>query len=162
MLVYGVPYIPQADRIRLLPPDGKQPPESVLDLADPCIPRTAGELNYLITMRIKKEFTEKGKSYALFNEIIADLDDAKMAIKQGIKLDGFAGELIDLAYTFIFETDKLDKDIVLPDSVEEQEKIGQRLISASGALECAKLEFYRRVVSKYEDQKILDNGDVYE
>lgn len=30
-----------------------------------------------------------------------------------------------------------------------------------GALEGAKMEFYRRVASKYEDQKIIDNGDVY-
>lgn len=30
-----------------------------------------------------------------------------------------------------------------------------------GVLECVKLEFYRRAVAAYEDQKILDNGDVY-
>jgi hypothetical protein len=30
-----------------------------------------------------------------------------------------------------------------------------------GALEGAKLEFYRRVVSKYEDGKIIENGAVY-
>ena len=30
-----------------------------------------------------------------------------------------------------------------------------------GALEGAKLEFYRRVVSPYEDKKIEENGDVY-
>ena len=30
-----------------------------------------------------------------------------------------------------------------------------------GVLECAKLEIYRRVVAKYEDTKIADNGDVY-
>jgi hypothetical protein len=30
-----------------------------------------------------------------------------------------------------------------------------------GALEGAKLEFYRRVVAPYEDQKIQENGDVY-
>jgi len=30
-----------------------------------------------------------------------------------------------------------------------------------GALEGAKLEFYRRQVAKYEDQKIKENGDVY-
>ena len=29
------------------------------------------------------------------------------------------------------------------------------------AMECAKLEFYRRVVAPYEDQKIQQNGDVY-
>jgi hypothetical protein len=30
-----------------------------------------------------------------------------------------------------------------------------------GALECAKLEFTRRVVIPYEDAKIKTNGDVY-
>lgn len=30
-----------------------------------------------------------------------------------------------------------------------------------GALESAKLEFYRRLVSEYEDKKIQENGDVY-
>ena len=29
-----------------------------------------------------------------------------------------------------------------------------------GALECAKLEFYRRMVSSYEDLKIKHNGDI--
>lgn len=31
-----------------------------------------------------------------------------------------------------------------------------------GVLESAKLEFYRRAVSKYEDKKIIENSDVYE
>lgn len=30
-----------------------------------------------------------------------------------------------------------------------------------GILECAKLEFYRRVAAPYEDKKIQENGDVY-
>jgi len=30
-----------------------------------------------------------------------------------------------------------------------------------GALECAKLELYRRVAAPYEDDKIAENGDVY-
>jgi len=30
-----------------------------------------------------------------------------------------------------------------------------------GALECAKLEFYRRLVGPYEDIKIRANGDIY-
>jgi hypothetical protein len=30
-----------------------------------------------------------------------------------------------------------------------------------GALECAKQEFYRRVVAPYETQKALENSDVY-
>lgn len=31
-----------------------------------------------------------------------------------------------------------------------------------GVLECAKLELYRRIAIPYENQKILDNGDVYD
>ena len=31
-----------------------------------------------------------------------------------------------------------------------------------GALECAKLELYRRIAVPYEDQKIQESGDVYE
>lgn len=30
-----------------------------------------------------------------------------------------------------------------------------------GALECVKLELYRRIASPYEDIKLTDNGDVY-
>lgn len=30
-----------------------------------------------------------------------------------------------------------------------------------GMLECCKLEFYRRAVAEYEDEKIKENGDVY-
>lgn len=30
-----------------------------------------------------------------------------------------------------------------------------------GALECAKLELYRRKIALYENQKIVENGDVY-
>lgn len=32
---------------------------------------------------------------------------------------------------------------------------------AVSALECAKLELYRRVAAPYEDEKIKENGDVY-
>lgn len=62
-------------------------------------PRTAGELNYLITEIIKVYFSGT-KNYQAINDII-------------------------------------------------------------GALEGAKLEFYRRVVAPYENTKILENGDVY-
>ena len=41
---------------------------------------------------------------------------------------------------------------------EKYEAINQVI----GALECAKLEFYRRLAAPYEDKKIKENGDVYE
>jgi hypothetical protein len=37
----------------------------------------------------------------------------------------------------------------------------QRLNDVVGALECNKLEIYRRLAAPYEDQKIRDNGDVF-
>ncbi len=36
-----------------------------------------------------------------------------------------------------------------------------RINDVIGALEGAKLEFYRRVAAPYEDTKIKENGDVY-
>lgn len=37
----------------------------------------------------------------------------------------------------------------------------ERFNAAIGALESAKLELYRRLISPYEDRKIKENGDVY-
>lgn len=37
----------------------------------------------------------------------------------------------------------------------------QTINDVVGALEGAKLEFYRRVAAPYEDEKIQQNGDVY-
>lgn len=37
----------------------------------------------------------------------------------------------------------------------------QQINDIVGALEGAKMEFYRRVAAPYEDKKILENGDVY-
>jgi hypothetical protein len=37
----------------------------------------------------------------------------------------------------------------------------QTLNDIVGVLECCKLEFYRRKISPYEDNKIASNGDVY-
>jgi hypothetical protein len=37
----------------------------------------------------------------------------------------------------------------------------QQINDIIGALEGCKLEFYRRLVAEYENEKILENGDVY-
>lgn len=37
----------------------------------------------------------------------------------------------------------------------------EQINAVVGALECAKLEFYRRVAAPYEDVKLVRNGDVY-
>jgi hypothetical protein len=42
-----------------------------------------------------------------------------------------------------------------------QEQDYRAINDVLGALEGAKLEFYRRVAVPYEDKKIVENGDVY-
>lgn len=46
--------------------------------------------------------------------------------------------------------------------VLERETNYARLNELVGALECAKLELYRRVAAPYEDRKAAENGEVYE
>jgi len=138
-----VPYIKAEDRIRL-----------AMDF-----PRTAGELNYLLTLRIKKEFTDKGKSYALFNDIVAAIETVKI----GAASTELAEDLENIMSTYLFATTDLAAldARTEPPTEEELVTLQQRGISALGAIECAKLEFIRRVVSPYEDTKIASNGDVY-
>ena len=45
--------------------------------------------------------------------------------------------------------------------VQEGEVSYRKINDAIGALECAKLELYRRLAAPYEDKKIIENGDVY-
>jgi len=59
-----------------------------------------------------------------------------------------AGELNFLITTFI-------RDYYL------REPCYQTINDIVGALEGAKLEFYRRIAAPYEDIKIKENGDVY-
>jgi hypothetical protein len=158
-----VPYIKPEERERLTPPEGMKAG----------IPKTSGELNYLISMRIKHEIEREGRPpekgstlkyngpYELYNDIISDLDDAKLATKMGIRPEpGFAGDVIDCVAKFVLQTDNLD-EVVPPTSQGELEAIAKRQASAAGAIEAAKLEFHRRVVAVYEDDKRRLNGDVY-
>lgn len=45
--------------------------------------------------------------------------------------------------------------------VDEHDRKYEICNAVVGALECAKLEFYRRVVAPYEQKKITENGDVF-
>ena len=72
------------------------------------------------------------------------------------------------------EKDKVDKDNLITNAgqfnyalhqvidiyFEQNDFNYQSCNDIIGAMECAKMELYRRIVSKYEDAKILQNGDV--
>ena len=80
------------------------------------------------------------------NEIEPVLNPLLEQIKQG-KFDS-PGE-INYMLTRIIKTVLLDR----PNYCGFNEMIG--------VLDCAKLELYRRMVAKYEDKKIQENGDIY-
>ena len=50
---------------------------------------------------------------------------------------------------------------VLVDYLNRSEQTYRTYNDILGALEGAKLEFYRRVMAPYEDKKCAENGDVY-
>ena len=51
--------------------------------------------------------------------------------------------------------------MIIKNYIETQSLSYQAINDVLGALEGAKLEFYRRVVIPYEEEKIIRNGDVY-
>lgn len=59
-----MPYIDQQDRDRLM-----------VD-----VPKTAGELNYKITLLLIQYLTTKGESYQTYNDMIGALEGAKLEL----------------------------------------------------------------------------------
>lgn len=82
---------------------------------------------------IKQELKDKFKTIEIFLETI------------------FPSNSGELNYLFTLIIDQYCKSSLRYSSIND----------AIGALEGAKLEFYRRVVAGYEDLKITENGDVY-
>ena len=77
---------------------------------------------------------------------------------------------------YILPSERVSYDFTTPRSVGELnygitllcinylEKNGKKYATINdivGALEGAKMEFYRRIAAPYEDTKIMANGDVY-
>jgi len=50
---------------------------------------------------------------------------------------------------------------IIQKTLQRQGMRYQTLNAVIGSLECCKLEVYRRLASPYEDEKISQNGDVY-
>lgn len=51
--------------------------------------------------------------------------------------------------------------LILTEYIKDKQLSYQTINDIIGALEGAKLEFYRRIAVPYEDTKIKENGDVY-
>lgn len=80
-------------------------------------------------------------------KLIEALQQLKKIVFETTDVDGLDGDLNFVITTLLLMT--------------LQEKRYQTLERVIGLLECVKMEFYRRMVSPYEDKKIIENGDVY-
>jgi len=84
--------------------------------------------------------------------------------QERIELDSLIPELVDVvlasgtnpASNMNYLIAKISDEIVM----RRGERYGL-YNSLIGALECYKLEIYRRMIAPYEDEKIISNGDVY-
>ena len=146
-----MPYIAPADRKRLEQEGGEA--------------KTPGELNYLIT-KIIDNFLDRpdGIRYALLNEAVGALESVKLELYRRITAPtpdqefsengGDGNTPGDLNFLII----RLVEGYLALLQGSRSAKLNEVI----GALDCAKLELYRRVAAPYEDQKIAESGDVYE
>lgn len=83
-----------------------------------------------------------------------DTDKRELIDPHVNELCGLLANMGDLNYTI---TQLCDAYLATEEGIRYS-----RLNDLVGALECAKLELYRRVAAPYEDKKAQENGDAYE
>jgi alpha-tubulin suppressor-like RCC1 family protein len=105
------------------------------------LPATVGELNYKIMTIINMFVCRYGESYTLYNRIIGCLECLKCQgedCESPVVYDEILYEIKQVLSGYQF----------------------QNHIERKGVIGCVELEIYRRMVSKYEDEKIKQNGDL--
>ena len=115
-------------------------------------PQTVGELNYLITRAIQIWIRDHGgESYTNYNSVIGFLLLIDMNMREPDyhcqapeNMTGLYKEVGGMIATYLRRSASLS------------------LMEVRGVVECVKLEFYRRAVAAYEDEKCKENGDVYD
>jgi len=118
---------------------------------------TSGELNYNITKVIDDFVLLYGMYYETFNTIMGVLEKVKAVFisqdKQSLSFFEFIKE----------DTEALVVDIAIEIEafVFASHDTSDKTLAVLGALEGAKTEFIRRVITPYENKKCAENGDVY-
>ena len=117
-------------------------------------PTNEGDLNYFITTISLEYLNTHGESYKTYNDIFGALsmllsdskEDTLLLMKEGME------NKIQLGATLaqVIRRYKHAKGNTLDGDIE-----------ARGVVFLNSLEIYRRKVSKYESEKMLENGDVF-
>ncbi len=114
-------------------------------------PTTAGELNFLLTVEIINYVRQHpdGLRYAQINTVVSVLEATKL-----------------ITWTLPWESMQFSPEQVkflqaVQGHTTKAMAAGMHRLEVLGALECAKMEFYRRVAAPYEREAMAKNGDVY-
>jgi len=100
------------------------------------VARNRGEFNYLVSGEVKKYLDKFGYRYQRMDEVI---------------------EVLSQYCDRIFTGDQALLAVCIEDIIENRDYEDD----IEGTLHSVLLEFYRRVVAPYEDEKCKTNGDVY-
>lgn len=138
-----MPYIDQAARA---------------EIAEGRTPKTPGELNFQLTRIVMNDLAERGPlSYTACHGVITSLEALKVEVIVANLPPGVpfciqrGGEPSALSLKLALVLAEFGK----------ANGAAWSLADVLGTIECVKLEFYRRVVAPYEDQKCEQNGDAY-
>lgn len=107
-------------------------------------PEDNGDLNFLFFELFQNHFLTQGMRYQQVHEVLRAIESCKLFIATGQNPYGLTNDRLTLS-TF----DMIQKKMT-----------GTQFGDVIGALEGAKLEFYRRIAGGYEDLAIIRNGDV--
>jgi hypothetical protein len=131
-----MPYIKPEDRFRALSE-----------------PQNAGELNYCLTMTSWKYLQTKGECYQTYNDIFACLHCAEFVYDEMTERHDNPKTPGDLRETIAH--------ILVKFTGTQARKGLSARFDIRGAVECCKMELYRRLTAPYEDLKITQNTDVF-
>jgi hypothetical protein len=138
-----LPYIPKDDRTRVASNGATNP----------------GELNYELTLAIRGHLRALAPlKYEQVNGVVSALEWVKATANVPLKWpdDPLREALHRICVRYI----AYKSDPHMATSTYGFHRVTAER-DAVGAIECCKLEFYRRVAVPYEERKIKTNGDVY-
>jgi hypothetical protein len=137
-----MPYITQEDRKRV---DETQ------------IPKTQGELNYLIHTILEKRLKA---SYSTLNDLIGALDEALDATINFKTLIENQPQVVRDIHDAMVSYIEHDAKYSIATNEESEKRAAELTTELKGVARCIQLEIYRRIAAPYEEKKKEENGDI--
>lgn len=127
---------------------------------------TVGDLNFYLTNAVILYLKHRGTSYTNINNAIGALDSAfnqHHFLKRLTALPTFHYNLLSRPPKSPEDIEHITVGLILESTKDYNRKdnLNFSFLELRGAVRCVQLELYRRLAVPYEDEKIIENGDVY-